>query len=88
MCDFDHRDAERRQEESWSFDSSSNVFGMQWIGWQRQWSQVFMVLLRCGLEGLTAYGLALHGYVPDLNLSGNGPSADDENGSAQEPDGS
>jgi hypothetical protein len=30
------------------------------------------------LEGLAAYGLALHGYLPDSNLSCSGPSADDE----------
>jgi hypothetical protein len=39
------------------------------------------------LEGVAAYGLALHGHAPDLNMHGKGRSADDEKRQAQEWDG-
>jgi hypothetical protein len=35
------------------------------------------------VKGVTLYGLAMHGYVPDSNF-GNGPSTDDEKESAHE----
>jgi hypothetical protein len=37
------------------------------------------------LEGMIAYSLALHGYVPDPHLGGSGPSADDEQGAPTSP---
>jgi hypothetical protein len=39
------------------------------------------------LKGVTAYGLAMHGFVPDPNLYGKSPSTDDETESARESDG-
>jgi hypothetical protein len=39
------------------------------------------------LKGVTAYGLAMHGFVPDPNLYGKSPSTDDEKDSAHESDG-
>jgi hypothetical protein len=41
-------------------------------------------LLRLWLEGVVAYALAVHGYVPDSNASCDSPSGDDEEGTAQE----
>jgi hypothetical protein len=38
------------------------------------------------LEGVIAYGIALHGCAPDWNLSRNGSLVGDETGSAQEPE--
>jgi hypothetical protein len=36
------------------------------------------------LKGVTAYGLAMHGYVPDSNLYRNSPSTDDGKESAHD----
>jgi hypothetical protein len=45
------------------------------------------LLAKSWLKGVTAYGLAMHGYVPDSNLYANSPFIDDEKESAHEPDG-
>jgi hypothetical protein len=38
------------------------------------------------VKGVTLYGLAMHGYVPDSHLCGNSPSTDDEKESVRESD--
>jgi hypothetical protein len=45
------------------------------------------LLAKSWLKGVTAYGLAMHGYVPDSNLYAYSHFVDDEKESAHEPDG-